>query len=428
MSLVLSHSELATSRIEKDVLFKRDFILLLISVFFFVFSIISAGLAVPLFLRSRGHSNAVIGIVLTLPVAIAAFLRPFAGRGSDSYGRKVFLLIGSFAAGSACILYAKSATVPAFFLASLCMASGFASFDTSSYALAGDLAPRSRRVEATTFIGVSWGAASILAPLLVLVGRQSLGFSFVFTIAGCAGALAFTAALLVRNVKVAQAVKTRTPVLKMNSMQRAALLPVLLFAAFSGLTGSFLVLSARKAGIPYGELFFTVSGAVVVSGRILGRKLGDRHSKRSVIVMSGLGISLTLVIISFAQNLSTFILCAVLSGLSTLFLWPATTAFLLDHTPVEERGMAIGRNAAVFDVAFGGLTAALAPLADLLGYQLMYLTAVVLMLTSIVLFMRATKNEFAEPAFPRGQQGDNPVFCLRSLVIVSKRKWKEDNA
>jgi MFS family permease len=374
-----------------DKLFKRDFVSICAINFLAFFSIYLIVPILPIFLEERGYSNTLIGALMSM-MTVAALLRPLFGRTADIHGRKYILVWGTLLLGGTTFLYAVfGSALPLFFIRFL-NGIGLAAFHTAAYAIIGDLAPSTRRLQAIALFYISVDLTIGIAPVIAEAMEGAWGFTPVYILAGCLAMLAFLASLLVKETKDAahHEKKAKVSKFKTTPLQRAIFTITMGFTLTFGSLQTFIVLSSEAKGINQGELFFTFFAATLILFRLGAGKKADRWPRRPIIAASAMISLLGLSLIALAGNLFLFLTGSIIYALGFAYLPTTLSVLLLDHTPVSDRGAALGIFMAVFDVGIfvGGL--ALGPLADLWGYTTMYFCGGILALLSLAFFMLRT--------------------------------------
>ena len=122
--------------------------------------------------------------------------------------------------------------------------------------------------------------------------------------------------------------------------------------------------TARAASV-YGAFGTAWALMQFLCSPILG-SLSDRFGRRSVILLSCLGLGLDYVFMALAPSLGWLFVGRLISGV-TAASFPTALAYIADVTPVEKRAASFGRMGAAFGLGFvlgpavGGLLGALSP-------------------------------------------------------------------
>ena len=375
----------------QDRLLSRDFALICLSNSLAFFSIYLIVPILPTFLEGQGYSNSVIGPLMAM-ATVAALLRPLFGRAADLRGRKMILLAGTLLLGVSTFFYISfTAALPLFFIRFL-NGVGLAAFHTAAYAIIGDLAPTSRRLQAIALFYISVDITIAIAPVVAENMEVAWGYNPVYLLAGCLAMLAFFCSMLVRETRGEEHRAQRGTLsrIRITSLQWAIYVITMGFTLTFGMLQWFIILSSEARGIEQGELFFTVFAATLIAFRLGVGKRADWWPRRPIILASAM-ISLGgLAVIAYAGNLAVLLVGTFVFALGFAYLPTTLSALLLDHTPVSDRGAALGIFMAVFDVGIGLGGIALGPLADLWGYTTMYLCGGGLALLTLAFFLLRT--------------------------------------
>ncbi|RJP35716.1 MAG: MFS transporter [Actinobacteria bacterium] len=374
-----------------DRLFRRDFVTVCTSNFLAYFSIYLVIPILPVFLEERGYSNALIGALMAM-ATVAALLRPLFGRAADLRGRKLVLVLGTLMLGASTFLYAAfSSALPLFFIRFL-NGLGLAAFHTAAYAVIGDLAPSTRRLQAIAIFYMSVDLTIAVAPIVAIAMEEAWGFTPVYILAGCLAVLAMFVSLAVRetrsHVEHVDAGERRR--IKVTPLQKAIFVNTMGFTLTFGTLQTFIILSSEAKGMDLGQYFFTIFAVTLIVFRLgVGRK-ADRWPRRPLIITSAVAALVGLITIAFAGGIALLFTGIFIYALGFAYLPTTLSALLLDHTKPSDRGAALGIFMAVFDVGIGLGSIALGPLADLWSYTTMYLVSGAIGATGLLYFLLRT--------------------------------------
>jgi MFS family permease len=333
----------SASRAEK--LIGRDFSLVCLSNFLAFFSIYLIVPVLPVYLEEKGHSNLLIGALMSMMV-VAALLRPLFGRLSDLRGRKAILVWGTFLLGASSFLYMAFGSAVPLFLVRFLNGFGLAAFHTAAYAIIGDLAPPSRRLQGIALFYISVDVTIATAPVAAETIQSAWGFNAVYAVAGCLALLAFAASLPVRepesDLRGCETEASPPSKYKTSPIQRVIFATVMGFTFSFGSLQTFIVLSSRANGIDQEWLFFTVFAATLVFFRLAVGRKADRWSRRPLILASGVITLCGLGLIAFSKSWAVLALGSFIYALGFAYLPTTLSALLIDRTPACDRGAALG--------------------------------------------------------------------------------------
>ncbi|MDI6874799.1 MFS transporter [Candidatus Solincola sp.] len=371
-------------------LMTRGFLLVCASNFLAFFAIYMVIPILPVFLEERGYSNAFIGFLMSVATMVA-LLRPFFGRLADDHGRKRLLATGTLLLGLSTFFYASFSTAVPLLIIRFLNGCGLAAFHTAAYAMVGDLAPPSRRLQAIAIFYISVDVSIALAPPAAKALRLAWGYTPAYLLAGVIAALSFLSSLLVPETMTATATgRNGRAKTGFTPLQKAIFAATMGFTLTFGSLQTFIVLSSQSKGVGQGELFFTVFAATLIAFRLGMGKKADRINRRHLVLASGLMTLVGLAMLAYANSLALLLSGSLVYAIGFAYLPTTLSALLLDHTPQEMRGRALGMFMAVFDVGIGLGGIALGPVADSLGYPPMYLLGGALAASTLVYFYART--------------------------------------
>ncbi|MEA2638927.1 MAG: hypothetical protein QOF51_321 [Chloroflexota bacterium] len=376
-------------------LWTRAFVLLCTSTVLCYFANYLVGVVLPLYVQNLGGDPIVIGLVFTSFSATSFVLRPLIGHLSDAWSVRGTIAIGAGLLGGLPFpLLAPSLWVA--FLSNAVRGVGWGAFSSGSSTAVGLLAPPTRRGEASGQYSIAGTASQSFAPAIGLWLLHATGsFSLVFCIGGLCGLSAL--ALLLTQVPHIGAGKTSFRgafgwpqdglSLRTFVEPRVLLASMLLVCVTltSPVTFAFVPVHALAIGVENISLYFIVAGITSIAARlVLGRYL-DRGSRGTWIVGGYALLGLAFAVFTQVRGLEGFLIAAVLSAAGTSLAQPALMALAMDRAAAGRMGKAMATYSMFFRVGEGlG-----APLAGALivhyGFTGMYLGALVIVLTGVVL-------------------------------------------
>ena len=113
---------------------------------------------------------------------------------------------------------------------------------------------------------------------------------------------------------------------------------------------AFLPLHAAAGGLGRVAWFFPLMSGCTILCRVLLRRASDQFGRTRVLVPALIVIALGHVALATPPTVAAVVLGAVLLGSGNSMLYPTLVALVVDRTPANERGRAIGTLSGAWDV------------------------------------------------------------------------------
>jgi MFS family permease len=183
-----------------------------------------------------------------------------------------------------------------------------------------------------------------------------------------------------------------------RELWRLHMLLMLCFGLGTGTIFTFLPTFAERLGVRGLGLFYTAYAVAAMLVRLVGGQLIDLRGPRAVIIPSlFVQVAATLVLALVAIFVSPsgaipvlpfLFLAGFLAGAAHGFLYPALSALLVDVTPENRRGSAVGTFSSVFLVGNAAGSMAFGYVAHALGYRAMWSALATLLLLGFLSSLR----------------------------------------
>ncbi|MEO6795845.1 MAG: MFS transporter [Candidatus Dormibacter sp.] len=304
----------------------------------------------PLFLRERGGSYTVVGIVVGANL-VAQFLGQYpAGWLSDRVGRRPLMVGGLIFAGAAVAAFALPLAIPWLIALRFLQGLGAAAFRPGSRAVVADLVPAAERGIAYGWLAGADLSGLIVGPalggVLAVFGRRT-----VFEVTGLALLLAAVVVALALNSWQASAAAA-APRVQTPAVVRAGAAAVRGLAMLSMGIGFIygvynvvwsLYMKALGASDWVVGLSFTLFALPLVLTAPLAGWASDRLDRRWLAVGGTATTALLAPIYPFLTNIPAVIGVGIVEGSSAAFAEPSINAFLMGAVPADQRGRALGK-------------------------------------------------------------------------------------
>jgi MFS family permease len=368
---------------------------------FFFFGSLNGFVLLPLYIHHLGGNEASIGVVQAMYSATGIICQPLVGAWIDRLGRRLFMLVGTSVLVVATSAFIVSSSIPVLALLRALHGVAFSAFFVANYLYVVDLVPADRRGWALGIFGLAGLISTSVAPLIGEFMIRHWGFTSLF---------AFSSVLAVAATAVAERMRdVRPPTLgvgptadvfreSLREIWRLHMGLMFCFGLGSGTIFTFLPTFAEMLGVRGLGLFYTAYAVAAMLVRVAGGQLIDLRGPRAVIIPSmftqaaaTLILALVAIFISPASAvpvLPFLFFAGFLAGAAHGFLYPALSALLVDVTPENRRGRAVGTFSSVF--LLGNATGAMAfgYIAHGLGYRVTWTTLSVLLLLGFASSLR----------------------------------------
>lgn len=313
-----------------------------------------------------GSNEAGAGLAFGAFAVTALLLRPFAGRLSDTLGRRPLLVGGALLGCVAMFLTAFAATLPLVVALRLVFGIAEAAFVVAAFAALADLAPATRMGEALSYNSLGLYLGLTLGPPLGEVLVRDFGFTEAWYGTAMMMMLAAAVASSIGETRAPRAAhEGRAPLI-----HRAALAPALGFLTSIIAMGGFLAfaaLHAQDVGLARTSLPLVVYGSVVVVCRTAFARVSDRLPPLLLGAAALLAIALGLGLVAVSPTPTGVLVGAAVMGLGVTFSTPAFFAAIFATASPSQRGAASGTASAMLDVGLGGGPIILGLVAESLG-------------------------------------------------------------
>jgi MFS family permease len=310
--------------------------------------------ATPLFVTDRlDGGNTEVGLAFGAFSVATLVLRPWAGRWSDRWGRRLPMLAGTGAFAVITLGHLLVTGLVGLVALRLVLGAAEAVFFVAGFAMLADIAPVGRAGEALSYASLALFTGLAAGPPLAQGLLRGGGFAPVWW---AAALLAGTALLFVARVPDTRSpAGSDEPVPRL--LYRPALAPGVALLAGGAPAAGFLafgVLYARDLGMQRWSLVPFTYGGTVVLCRIVFAKLPDRLPSAPVAIAALSVGTVGLVCLGVARNPVGLMVAAILIGLGTALLTPSIFALVFARSPAHMRGSAAATTSIFIDLGLSG--------------------------------------------------------------------------
>ena len=324
-------------------LLNRDFVFCFLAFFIFAAAIHALTPTIPIYLARSGSGEREIGVLVGIFGISSLISRFIVGACLRKCSEKSVMMAGAliFALGSFAFIFLRPFWP--FFAVRIMQGVAFACLDTAALAFIVSVIPGAYRGQTLAYFMLAPNLALTVAPVfgMFLINRYSFTFFFLTVMALALGAFALSCLLKGRKTDKSE---ERTAVSRNRFFEGRIVAPAAIgfMHTFTfGAIVAFFPLYAIQRGVNNPGLFFSAVAVMIIAGRILGGRMLDAWSKdRIILTFLAVGLA-AMIILSFSETLSMFIIVGILWGTCTSILAPATMTYAFEYAGSSD-GTAVG--------------------------------------------------------------------------------------
>lgn len=291
----------------------------------------------PSYLDSIGGQD-YKGLIIGLFAGAALISRPFSGRLADTIGRIPVMIIGPVVCIILGLLYPLTTSIAGFLILRFFhgFSTGFKPTGTTAYLT--DIVPAHKRGEAMGMLGIAGSMGMAAGPAIGSFLAQTFSLTAMFWISSLVAAASILVLLGMKET-LPTTVKFKPNLLLIHPkdvIEPNVWLPSLIMLLTVYAFGTLLTIvpdNSDHLGITNRGVFFTITLVASMAVRIFSGKASDKLGRVNVLLFGTVALSLSLIILGFAENVALFYTGAIVFGISaginspTIFAWTADRAF-----------------------------------------------------------------------------------------------------
>jgi MFS family permease len=320
-----------------------DFVLCFLVFFIFAAANLALTPTIPIYLSKLGSGEREIGVLVGIFGISSLMSRFVVGACLRRYSERSVMMAGAllFALGSLAFIFLHPFWP--FFAVRFMQGVAFACLDTAALAFIVNVIPGVYRGQTLAYFMLAPNLALTVAPAfaIFLINRYGFTLFFVTLMVLAFGALAFSYPLKRQKT---DGLEERTAFSRNHFFEGRIVAPAAIgfMHTFTfGAIVTFFPLYAIQKGVDNPGLFFSAVAIMIIAGRTLGGRILDAWSKDKII-LTFLSVGLVaMIILSFSETLSMFIIVGILWGICTSILAPATMTYAFEYAGSSD-GTAVG--------------------------------------------------------------------------------------
>ncbi|MFI3268299.1 MAG: MFS transporter [Rikenellaceae bacterium] len=302
-----------------------------------------------------GADVSVAGVVVSVYVITALFLRPFSGYFVDKYDRKKLYCLAYVVFGLLCLGYIFAASVALLIVLRMCLGATFSMVTTAGSTLAIDLMPSERRGEGIGYMGALTVLSMAAGPMIGLYFKSLFSYEGLFVSAFVSCLIGCFFAFSIKTKPRPHVVHAPMSLDRFYLKSATSLAIVIAIANFPyGTLMAYIPLYLQESGVnaEAGNFFFYLSIGVVAS-RLLTGKLLNKGLQNMLLTIGLFGLIIAFSIFSFFMNEQMFIVSSLLVGISYGLTSPSIQSMVIDLVPHSKRGTANSTYFVALDLGAG---------------------------------------------------------------------------
>ncbi|TLS37184.1 MFS transporter [Pseudalkalibacillus caeni] len=362
----------------KPRIWTRDFISIAISNFFIFVVFYDLLTLLPVYVvDGLKETEAKAGLVITIFLLSAIFVRPFSGKIIDLLGKKKALLIGMSLFALSSFLYVW--TDDFYLLMGLRFFHGvwFSIVTTVAGAIAADIVPNKRRGEGLGYFAMSMNLAMVFGPFIALTLNQYVSFEAIYVLFGIIMVIGVLLSLFVKVPAQAQPAKVKAK-LTFDDLFERSVFPIAIVGSLLAFTYSSIIsyisIFAKSLGLMDAAGFFFVvfAVAILVSRPFTGRMF-DIKGPASVIMPAFVIFSIGMITLSFTQTSWMLLLSGALIGLGYGTIVPSFQTLAVQSAENHRSAHATATFFTLFDTGIASGSFVIGIVVVNIGYQNLYM-------------------------------------------------------
>ncbi len=376
---------------QQDRVLTRPFVLTMLAEFALCMSIGMLLAVVPVYADDElgvGSFGVALAVAAVSPMVLVC--QPVAGRYGDRRGRRILVVAGGVVAAVSVAGYVVADSLALLVVLRLLTGAGEAMLLVGAATMITDLAPERRRGEALSLFSLGlWGGLA-LGPLLGELVLGDTRFDAVWLLAAsCCLAAGLIGLSLPETAPAKEAHEQSTARLVHPAAIGPGLVLALTVLGFAGL-GTFGALYARELGLEGAGSVFLVFSAVVVTTRVLARRvpdrLGPKRTSRTALTLIAAGL--------FAIGLwnapAGLFVGTIVVAFGHALAFPSLMTLAVNAGPPSERSSVVGTFSAFTELGFLVGALSLGAVASAVGYDGVFVVCAFGPLLGVFLLARLT--------------------------------------
>ncbi|WP_173910713.1 MFS transporter [Acinetobacter sp. Marseille-Q1618] len=381
------------STVNAQHLWNKSFILCLANnLFLFIFYFAQTTILPIYILNDLGGSLAQAGLAMTLFMLSSIAVRPFSGLIIEKLGRKKTLYISETLFCLFAVAYLLADNLTMLMIIRFLHGIWFSILTTVTVPIANDFIPEQQKGEGMGYFVMSINLGIVLGPLIGLTLIQSTSYLTVTAILAGVICLGFALCFLIPIQQTAMtSVSIKNRKLNIHDFVEKNAIPVSIMAmitsfSYASIMSFISTFAESKHLLAYASAFFVVFAISMMSLRPITGKVYDRKGANYVIYPAIALFAIGLVVLSQVENVSGFLIAAVLIGMGFGSAQPCLQTLAIQRSPKQRIGHATSTFFTCYDIGIALGSILLGMIIADFGYSFTYLLCAMITACSLIFY------------------------------------------
>jgi MFS family permease len=338
----------------------KDFICVTLCNLFLFLAFYYLIVTLPIYtIRELQGSETEAGLLITVFLITAIFIRPFAGKWAVSLGNRTVLFIGLLIFIVSSLFYFISDSVLGLIIIRLIHGLGFGIATTATGAIVANVIPDSRKGEGMGYYALSFNIAVVIGPFIGLTAINQWSTCMLFGLVVLCSLLSIIMGFFIsrKTNVVLQTTGTKKMKQKLQLVEKSAVQISIVAALFAIIYSSILsfvpVYAEELRLLQASSYFFVVYALVMLLSRPFTGKWLDQYGANVIVYPSILIFSIGMFLLAMSETTVVFLLAAAFIGLGWGTLFPTFQTISVQKATAERKGLAMATFLSIFDLGIG---------------------------------------------------------------------------
>lgn len=357
----------------------------------------------PYTVKTYDVSTSMAGLVSGIFIIGTLIARIITGSIIENVGSKKILLVGLIVSLISTALYFGASNISLLLGNRLLHGIGLGITSTATGTIVAQIIPTRRRGEGIGYFSMSTVMATAIGPFVGIMMSQHMDYHLIFALCFALGVVSLFMFFFVNKVKATISSPQQVEIEKVRGISRfieMKAMPISIITLFVALSYSgvlsFISFYAQEINlVQTSSFFFLVYAIAVLLSRPFTGRLLDVKGAKFVIYPALICFAIGLLLLSQVQNGWMLLIAGAIIGLGFGNFQSCSQAIALKGVSYNRIGIATSTFYIFLDFGFGFGPYFLGVLIPKIGYSSLYLTLMVVVMASMLLFMRLYRKNVA---------------------------------